>query len=209
MNEKEKNFRDLCKQVQNCHKCPDMEDRSHVLFETNGDLDAKIMFIAEAPGWRGCDRTMIPLYGDSTGDRFQELLGIQADPQHGWQNTKIFVTNAVLCNPRGENGGNKHPSPANCNNCQCYLKKTLEIINPEVVVCLGEVAAKALDKESPLMDQHRKQIATVKISELVGKELFWKDKKVYVVYHLSGYNYFRRSRQQQQQDWEPIRKLLK
>lgn len=208
MNEKEKKFRDLCTQVQNCHKCPDMDERSHVLFETNGDLDAKVMFIAEAPGWRGCDRTGVPLYGDSTGDRFQELLDIQADPENGWKGKGIFVTNAVLCNPRRENGGNKQPSPAHRNNCQCYLKKTLEIVNPQVIVCVGEVAAKALAKESPLIDPHGKPIAAIKIAELAGKKLSWKDKKVYVMYHLSGYNFSRRSRQQQQQDWQDIRSEL-
>ena len=58
-----------------------------------------MLFVAEAPGRLGADRTGIPLYGDRTGENFQTLLG-----NIGWKREQVFITNAVLCNPKQETG---------------------------------------------------------------------------------------------------------
>ena len=48
-----------------------MECRRKVFSEANGNIDSKALFIAEAPGRLGADKTGIPLYGDRTGDNFE------------------------------------------------------------------------------------------------------------------------------------------
>jgi len=102
------------------------------------------MFIAEAPGRLGADRTGVPLHGDKTGDNFEQLLG-----NVGWKRNDIFITNAVLCNPREENGNNGTPTLEELVNCSAFLEMTIELIQPEVVVSLGAVALKALGLIAP------------------------------------------------------------
>ena len=94
-NKQEKAFKGLISEVKNCKKCPRMCGRTKVLSKKNGNINSKVMFIAEAPGRHGADRTGVPLDGDKTGDNFEELL------KHiGWKREDVFITNAVLCNPQ-------------------------------------------------------------------------------------------------------------
>ena len=92
---KDTRFADLVQCVSHCNLCQRLCGRTKVLSQGNGSLNAKILFVAEAPGRLGADRTGIPLYGDRTGDNFEALLG-----NVGWHRQDIFITNALLCNPR-------------------------------------------------------------------------------------------------------------
>ena len=53
-------FRELCAEAQACTICPNLADKVAVLSELNGRLDPKVMFIGEAPGRVGADRTRRP-----------------------------------------------------------------------------------------------------------------------------------------------------
>src|SRR5262245_30803366 len=88
-------FLDLVERVSQCRACPRMEGRTRVLSASNGNLHAQILFVAEAPGRFGGDRTGVPLSADQTGRNFQFLL-----EKAGISRDSIFITNAVLCNPR-------------------------------------------------------------------------------------------------------------
>jgi uracil-DNA glycosylase family 4 len=124
-----KDFDALVSEVQNCNLCPRMCGRQRVLSYKNGNIYAKVIFIAEAPGRLGAERTSIPLHGDVTGNNFEELLrGI------GWERKSVFITNAVLCNPQDDNDNNDKPSPEEIRNCSNYLKRTIELIKPKVIV---------------------------------------------------------------------------
>ena len=50
-----------------------MCDRAAVLSELNGPLNARVMFIGEAPGRKGADRTRIPILWRSVGKEFRAL----------------------------------------------------------------------------------------------------------------------------------------
>ncbi len=67
-------FEALVQSIQNCNLCPRMQCRRKVFSEANGNLNSKVLFIAEAPGRLGADHTGIPLHGDKTGDNFETLL---------------------------------------------------------------------------------------------------------------------------------------
>src|SRR5260370_8837994 len=95
----------LVSDAQAWHLCPRMSLSRRVLGDLNGPWDSKIMFVAEAPGRLGAERTGIPLFGDRTGDRFEELLGAMR-----WNRRDVFITNAVLCNPRDMKGNNGSPT---------------------------------------------------------------------------------------------------
>ena len=182
--DKKEEFKKLCEQVQNCLKCGNMKGRKKVLSFKNGDISSKVLFIAEAPGRFGAEQTGIPIYQDQTGERFAKFVGKNADKDKGWEGCGIFVTNAVLCNPQDLGGRNMKPSIEHCLNCQRYLYDTIRIIDPKLIVCLGQTAVEMLLRKSPFRNENDSQIHKItKLSDLVGKFFNWAGYKVYVLYH--------------------------
>jgi uracil-DNA glycosylase len=115
--------------------------RSAVLSELNGPTAARVMFIGEAPGRKGADRTRVPFSGDQSGanfDRFLHSIQLRRD--------EIFITSAALCNPRTDSGANRKPTQKELANCSDFLRRTIEIVDPKVVVTLGSVALEALKR---------------------------------------------------------------
>jgi uracil-DNA glycosylase family 4 len=133
----------LVEEAQACQVCPRMAGRTRLLSAANGSVDARVCFVAEAPGRLGGDRTAIPLCGDQSGRNFERLLA-----EAGLDRESIFITNAVLCNPRAGNR-NAPPSSREIQNCARFLRATVELIQPEVVVALGAVALRALAQIAP------------------------------------------------------------
>src|SRR5215210_6763797 len=85
-----------------CRRCPALCERRAVLSERNGSLSPRVMFLGEAPGRQGGDRTRIPFSGDQSGRNFARyLLSINLTRE------EIFITNAALCNPRKPSGANR------------------------------------------------------------------------------------------------------
>ena len=137
--EKTKPFRHLEKIAASCRLCPYLADQPAVLSSANGSLNARVVFVAEAPGRFGAGRTGVPFQGDRSGDNFEILLN-----HIGLTRPEVFITNAVLCNPL-ENGNNRRPITGEIKNCSSFLKETLGIIRPRVVVTLGIVALQSLN----------------------------------------------------------------
>lgn len=170
MNSKLNSFEMLLNSVQNCTLCSRMCNRKKVLSNLNGNLNSKIIFIAEAPGRLGADCTGIPLLGDKTGDNFELLLG-----NIGWKREDIFITNSILCNPQDELGNNSTPTIEEIKNCSYYLQMTINVIQPDVIVTLGVKALESLK----IIHTH-----SYKLKEEVGKCLNWGDKKLVPLYHM-------------------------
>jgi len=129
------------------------------------------MFVAEAPGRFGAERTGIPLCGDRSGDRFEALLTVMSLERH-----LVFVTNAVLCNPLNENGHNSAPTRKELANCSGYLARTIKLVNPLIVISLGRVALQAL----ALVCRH-----DLRLREAAGRIAPWNDRMLGVLYHPS------------------------
>src|SRR4029453_13043453 len=105
-------FDQLAKDASNCTLCPAMCGRSAVLSALNGSPDARVMFIGEAPGRKGADRTRGAFWGNRSGAKFDRFLNsINLTRQ------AIFITSAALCNPRSESGANRRPSQKELKNC--------------------------------------------------------------------------------------------
>jgi len=138
---KKDQFAELVAEAANCTRCPAMCDRAAVLSELNGSIGARVMFIGEAPGRKGADRTRIPFSGDQSGKNFESFL-VAA----GVKRSEIFITSAALCNPRTASGANRRPTTQELRNCSGFLRRTIELINPEVIVTLGGVALEALKR---------------------------------------------------------------
>jgi DNA polymerase len=115
--------------------------RSAVLSELNGSINAQVLFIGEAPGRKGADRTRVPFSGDQSGVNFDRFLG-----SIGLRRDQVFITSAALCNPRSTSGANRRPTQKEIANCSTFLQRTIELVNPRVIVTLGSVALEALKR---------------------------------------------------------------
>ncbi|MCM3874622.1 MAG: uracil-DNA glycosylase [Pyrinomonadaceae bacterium] len=136
---KGKRFSQLVAEAAGCTRCPAMCGRTAVLSTLNGSPGARVLFIGEAPGRKGADRTHVPFSGDQSGknfDRFIASIGIARED--------IFITSAALCNPRTDSGANRKPTKLEVANCSQFLHRVIETVDPRVVVTLGSVALDAL-----------------------------------------------------------------
>jgi len=141
---KEGHFKSLAVEAAACILCDRMRDRQAVLSQLNGSLDPLVMFIAEAPGRNGADRTRIPFHGDLSGNNFEALLQSIELTRH-----EIFITNSVLCSPRKPSGANDRPNRLEIRNCSGFLRRQIELIDPPVIATLGAVALDALRSVEP------------------------------------------------------------
>jgi uracil-DNA glycosylase len=164
-------FTRLVEEAARCTRCPAMCGRSAVLSARNGPIEARVMFIGEAPGRKGADRTRIPFSGDQSGanfDRFLNSIGLKRD--------QIFITSAALCNPRTESGANRKPTQQELVNCSNFLRRTIEIVDPPVIVTLGSVALEALKR----IHYH-----DLKLKEAAATVHQWQDRLLVPIYHPS------------------------
>lgn len=168
---KEKQFQKLAREAQSCRECEAMCGRVAVLSELNGNINPKVMFIAEAPGRQGGDRTRKPFSGDKSGANFQKLLD-----SINLKREEIFITNTVLCNPRKPSGANRKPSKREIKNCAEYLKRTVEIINPKIIATLGAVALEGLRAIEYHQFTLKREVATI---------LKWNKRLLIPLYHPS------------------------
>jgi DNA polymerase len=153
-----------------------------------------VVFIAEAPGRLGADKFGVPLFGDQTGRNFEWLIS-----NAGINREAIFITNAVLCNPRTKDGNNDSPTLPEIRNCSNYLREILDIIRPEYITPLGKTALAALS----LIEPHG-----IRLIEGAGKIFPWNGYQVYPLFHPSPRAFMRRQRAIQLVDYKILADLL-
>lgn len=187
-------FDDLVEAVQHCDLCVRLCSKRKVLSHSNGTLNAKVLFVAEAPGRLGADRTGIPLHGDRTGDNFETLL-----KNIGWRREDIFITNAVLCNPMNENGNNGTPTAVEIANCAAYLEMVIALIKPDIIASLGITALSALGILSPHGIELREGVATPTL---------WRGALLFPLYHPGPRALIHRSLSKQRADFMRLAKLV-
>jgi DNA polymerase len=192
---KSKNFAALAVEARECRKCPALCERTAVLSELNGSLNSKILFIAEAPGRNGGDKTRVPLVGDASGANFRKFIG-----SIDLMREDVFVTNSVLCNPRKESGANRKPTRAEITNCSGFLRRQIEVLNPKVVVSLGSVALEALKA----VEYHQ-----LSLRENAGKVFEWNRRRLVPLYHPSPQVLASHRREREQmEDYKAVRIAL-
>lgn len=188
-------FQQLVGRVQGCRICPRMEGRTRVLGPANGNTQAQVLFVAEAPGRLGADHWGIPLFADQTGRNFETLLCAAR-----LERSSVFITNAVLCNPRDQHGCNATPTARELHNCSAHLRATIEIIQPCYVVALGSIALQALKTiafhEAVLMRD-------------VGHPLRWNGRWLIPLYHPSPRACIHRPLQFQLEDYRRLGELVR
>jgi len=129
------------------------------------------MFVGEAPGRHGGDRTRVPFSGDESGRNFERFLA-----SIPLTRAEIFITNAVLCNPRRASGANRRPAPGEIANCSDFLRRQIECVDPQVIVTLGAVALAALRR----IEYHE-----LSLKEDAGRVCEWGGRSLVPLYHPS------------------------
>ena len=168
---REELFAELVSEAASCTRCPAMCGRMAVLSELNGSPDARVMFIGEAPGRKGADRTRVPFAGDQSGANFDRFLS-----SIGLTRNEIFITSAALCNPLSESGANRKPTRKELENCSGFLRRAIEVVDPRVIVTLGSVALEALK---------RIQYHELSLKESAAQIHSWNDRVLVPIYHPS------------------------
>ncbi len=115
-----------------CTACRLAEGRTQVVFG-DGDPQADVVFVGEAPGQRE-DEQGIPFVGPS-GKLLDRLLG-----EIGLERSDVYIANVVKCRPPK----NRDPRPDEIEACKGYLRAQLSLIDPKVVVTLGNFSSKLL-----------------------------------------------------------------
>ncbi len=113
-----------------CTKCRLSQGRTQVVFGV-GDPSADIVFIGEGPGFHE-DKQGEPFVG-AAGQLLTRMLG-----EIGLTREQVYICNVVLCRPPG----NRDPQPDEIEACTPWLVEQLSLIQPRVVVTLGNFATR-------------------------------------------------------------------
>ena len=155
-------LKELEKICKNCTLCDLSKTRTNVVFG-EGNPNAKLMFIGEGPGEME-DKTGRPFVG-----RAGQLLTKIINTVLSLDRKDVYISNIVKCRPPN----NRVPTIEEALTCRPYLLKQIEIINPEILVCLGKTAFMyLLDSDLP-------------ISKVRGQIFEYKGKKVIPTFHPS------------------------
>lgn len=123
-----------------CHACPLWRTGTQTVFG-KGSPRARLMLVGEQPGDRE-DRAGEPFVGPA-GEVLSKAL-----EEAGIDRTEAYVTNVVKhfkwTQGRGKRRLHQRPNTEEIGACRPWLDAELEVVRPEVLVCLGATAAKAL-----------------------------------------------------------------
>ncbi|MCG2712240.1 MAG: uracil-DNA glycosylase [Candidatus Omnitrophica bacterium] len=179
---KKETFEALLARAKKCQLCPLYKTKTNLVFG-DGDLNAQIMFVGEAPG-RDEDLSGIPFVGVA-GELLTRIIKAMR-----LERGDVFITNVLRCRPPG----NRNPLPEEVVCCRPYLIELVKIIKPKIICTLGKFAAHAL------LDETRP------ISRLRGNFYDFEGIKLMPTYHPA---YLLRNPQDKRLVWDDMQKIMK
>lgn len=174
-------LKELAEKVRACKRCGLWKERKNAV-PGEGSAGAKLMFIGEAPGNRE-DELGEPFCGRA-GEFLDELFAIAKIKREN-----VFITSVIKCRPPN----NRVPRPDEIRACKPYLEKQVELINPKVIVLLGEVALNTLLGMKGISSQHGKIIK--------------KDRVYFPMFHPSAGMRFPKIRKEMEKDFKVLKEL--
>ena len=118
-----------------CTRCPLHRGRTNVVFGV-GNPVADLMFVGEGPGQQE------DLQGEPFVGRSGQFLDRLVFEEMGLTRADCYIANVVKCRPPG----NRDPLPDEIESCRPFLTSQLDLIDPKVIVTLGNFATKLLLK---------------------------------------------------------------
>jgi uracil-DNA glycosylase len=131
--ERREELKEVLAQARTCTRCPELASTRRTVVFGAGNADAELMFVGEAPG-ASEDEQGVPFVGRA-GKLLEQLLG-----EIGMARSEVFIANTLMCRPPG----NRDPQPVEIENCQEYLLRKVELIQPTVICTLGNFSTKLL-----------------------------------------------------------------
>ena len=136
----------LHKQMSQCHMCDLSKSRQRVLYGF-GNTNANIMFIDGSPS----------MIEDESGDSFSGRSGISLQKMIenvlGLGVHDIYLTHVLKCRPSHHH----NILDSELSSCKPYVYKQIELVNPKVIVTLGELAYTSLMKDEDAFENVRGQ----------------------------------------------------
>ena len=130
----------LKKQASDCHLCTLSKSREKVVFG-EGNPHAKLMIVGDAPS--STDDSTGKIFTGRTG----ELLTKMIENVLMLKREDVYLTNLLKCKALDS----QSPSPAHAHSCYPYLLKEIELVKPEIIITMGELAYNYLtDDDTPL-----------------------------------------------------------
>ena len=99
----------------------------------DGNPQSRLMFVGEAPG-RDEDIAGLPFVGRS-GQLLDRMIGAI-----GFDRTKVYIANIIPWRPPG----NRTPTPQETAICLPFIRRQIELVNPDVLVCLGNPSTQGI-----------------------------------------------------------------
>ncbi len=173
---------DLQAQVVECQACELARSRTNTVFGS-GDEQARLMIIGEAPGAEE-DRQGLPFVG-AAGLLLSELLFAI-----GLKREQVYIANVLKCRPPN----NRDPNPGEIQACAHFLRRQIELIEPDLILVLGRVAAQNL--------LHTKD----SLARLRGKQYCYADTDIplMISYHPA---YLLRTPKDKARAWQDLKKV--
>lgn len=167
-----------------------LSDASLNLFETNfvfgqGALNSPLFFIGEAPGKKE-DELGIPFVGSSGKLLNNSLNSIKLKRED------VYITNLVKKRPPN----NRNPREKEISLFSPYLLKEIEIIDPKLIIPLGKFAFNFF-------------FPNKLISQFQGKEMSYKNFKVFPIYHPAATLRNRKMKEEYDKSFNKLYKLIK
>ena len=125
--------------VRSCTQCDLHRGRTQTVFGV-GREDADLLIIGEAPGAEE-DRRGEPFVGRAGQLLNAMLAAIQ------FAREDVYIANILKCRPPN----NRDPKPGEAATCTPYLERQIELLQPQVILALGRIAAQwLLQSDSPI-----------------------------------------------------------
>jgi DNA polymerase len=167
-----------------CSSCELHQTRTNSVFGV-GDRGADLLVIGEAPG-ADEDRQGEPFVG-----RAGQLLNAMLQAI-GLKREQVFIANILKCRPPG----NRDPHPEEVLQCEPYLQRQIELIQPKLILAVGRIAAQNL------LNSHEA------VGKMRGSEHQFGDRAIplIVTYHPA---YLLRSPDQKGKAWQDLQMVVR
>ncbi len=116
-----------------CTRCELSETRTQVVF-SDGSPEARLVVVGEAPGANE-DRTGVPFVGQA--GKLLDLMLASIDLS---REDSVYICNVLKCRPPG----NRNPKPHEIRACSPFLRRQLELVQPQALLAVGTFAAQLL-----------------------------------------------------------------
>ena len=120
-----------------CTACELSRTRHRTVFGV-GHRAAEWMLVGEAPGAEE-DARGEPFVGQA-GRLLDNMLDAVGLTRSGTTPRSVYIANVLKCRPPG----NRNPEPGEVAQCDPFLKRQIELINPKIVLVMGRFAAQSL-----------------------------------------------------------------